>query len=99
MFSRYCSVSSVYLSQGFLCPVHAIGCEAGVDLLRYGASPLDLCQRSAVFEAKILQGATPADNPIERPRKCELVLNLRTTQALGITCPPTLLFRAHEVLQ
>src|SRR2546427_3527357 len=76
-------------------PHHArAGC-----LLSYGASPNDLCQRSAVFVDKILHGATPADLPIERPRKFELVLNLKTAQALGITFPPTLLFQADEVIQ
>jgi ABC-type uncharacterized transport system substrate-binding protein len=76
-------------------PHHA---KAGC-LLSYGASPIDLCQRSAVFVDKILQGAKPADLPVERPRKFELVLNRKTAQALGITFPLTLLFLADEVIQ
>jgi putative ABC transport system substrate-binding protein len=76
-------------------PHHA---KAGC-LLSYGASPNDLCQRSAVFVDKLLKGATSADLPIERPSKFELVLNRKTAQALGITFPPTLLFRADEILQ
>jgi ABC-type uncharacterized transport system substrate-binding protein len=76
-------------------PQHA---QAGC-LLSYGASPRDLCQRSAVFVDKILHGAKPADLPVERPRKFELVLNRKTAQALGITFPPTLLFQADEVIQ
>jgi len=76
-------------------PQHA---KAGC-LLSYGASPLDLCQRSAVFVDKILQGAKPADLPVERPRKFELVLNLKTAKALGMTMPPSLLLLADEVIQ
>ena len=65
VLSRYRSVSSRSLSQECLCPVHASGCEAGVDLWSEGASPLDLSQRSTVFVAKIVQGTTPADGPME----------------------------------
>jgi putative tryptophan/tyrosine transport system substrate-binding protein len=72
--------------------------EAGC-LLAYGAPPLDLCQRSAVFVDKILQGAKPADLPVERPRTFELVINLKAAQALGLTIPPTLLFQADEVIR
>jgi putative tryptophan/tyrosine transport system substrate-binding protein len=72
--------------------------EAGC-LLAYGAPPLDLCQRSAVFVDKILQGAKPADLPVERPRKFELVINLKAAQALGLTISPALLFQAGEVLR
>ena len=76
-------------------PPHA---KAGC-LLSYGASPIALCQRSAVFVDKILQGAKPADLPVERPRKFELVLNLKTAKALGMTMPPSLLLLADEVIQ
>lgn len=72
--------------------------EAG-SLLAYGADPRELCQRSAVFVHKILNGAKPADLPIERAYKFPLVVNLKTAKVLGLTIPPSVLARADEVIQ
>jgi putative ABC transport system substrate-binding protein len=71
---------------------------AGV-LLGYGTDSYDLCQRSASLADKILKGATPADLPVERAHKFELIVNLKTAKALGLTIPPTLLALADEVIQ
>jgi ABC-type uncharacterized transport system substrate-binding protein len=68
-------------------------------LMSYGVSHRDLWQRAATYVDKILKGATPAELPVEQPTKFELVLNLKTAQALGITMPPSLLLLADEVIQ
>jgi putative tryptophan/tyrosine transport system substrate-binding protein len=72
--------------------------EAG-GLISYGAEVNDIWQRAAVFVDKILKGARPADLPIEQPSEFELVINLKTAQALGLSIPPSLRLRADEVLQ
>jgi len=87
--SRY-AVPAIYELGGF---------AAAGGLISYGPDPEALAREAGVYAGRILKGAKPADLPVQQPTTFQLVVNLNTAKALGISVPPSILARAEEVIQ
>ena len=80
--------------------IYRLGDQAALGgLMAFGPRIPDMCRRAASYVDKVLRGAKPADLPVEQPTRFELVINLKTAKALGITFPPSIRVRADQVIQ
>ena len=80
-----------------LYPISAFARNGG--LLSYGPDQVDPWRRAVIYVDRILRGAKPADLPVQMPTKFEMVVNLKTAKALGLTVPPSIMLRADEVIE
>jgi putative ABC transport system substrate-binding protein len=104
MFSQHCRRLAELAATSHLPTMHQVrppgaACVDAGGLLSYGVDIRENYRQAATYVDKILQGAKPADLPVEQPRKFELVINLKTAQALGLTIPPALLSQADEIIR
>ncbi len=68
-------------------------------LMSYGSNWPDLFRRAAIYVDKILRGAKPAELPVEQPKRFKLVINLKAAKQIGLTIPPSILYRADKVIK
>jgi ABC-type uncharacterized transport system substrate-binding protein len=97
--SRHAQIAALVARSSIPTMFHPADLAASGGLISYGASTFDMFRRAGLFVGKILNGARPADLPVEQPTRIELKINLKAAKALGLEIPPSLLARADEVIE